>query len=613
MTITDQTTTSPELPRWDLTSVAKSVDDPAFVRQLDDLYADVAALQERFDQLGIGTRGRSSLTEDVAAFDEIIPRYNDVLDRYETYSAFLYGSVSADTQDASAQARLSTLEEKTVDLLRLGPRLTAWIGSLDIEELQQHSEVAREHAYFLHVEQEEAAHLLSPGEEDLLAGLRPSGPGGWEKLHQDLTSQIMVPFAAQEGGEPSALPMSEIRNLAFDPDRSVRERAYRAELNAWEENALPLAAAMNGIKGHVAVVSRRRKYDSPLDQALKVNHLDRQTLEAMLGAAEDAFPVFRRYLNAKAQFLGLERLAWFDLFAPVPGDGASDPERWSWPNAVQFVVSNFGMFSENLRGLAERAFTNRWVDAGSRTGKVGGAYCMWLRRGESRILANFLPAYSGASTLAHELGHAYHNFNQAALPPLRRSTPMTLAETASTFCETIVRNAALQDAAPHEQLVILEAFLQDAAQIVLDISSRFRFEARVLEARHERQLSVAELNNLMIQTQRETYGDGLAGESLHPYMWAVKSHYYSELSFYNFPYLFGLLFGMGLYTIYEEQPSGFHDRYDSLLASTGQADPYTLAKDFGIDLHDRSFWERSLQRLGADVDRFIAAASQTKD
>jgi oligoendopeptidase F len=255
--------------------------------------------------------------------------------------------------------------------------------------------------------------------------------------------------------------------------------------------------------------------------------------------------------------------------------------------------------------LARRAFADSWIDAGPRPGKVGGAYCMWLLDDQSRILANFSAGYDGITTLAHELGHAYHNLNEAGLTPLQRRTPMTLAETASTFCETIVKEAALADAAPDERLYILEQSLQGACQIVVDILSRFDFERSLFAARREREVSVNELNRLMLVAQAGTYGDGLAAETRHPAMWEVKGHYYSTgASFYNFPYLFGLLFGLGLYAIYQRTPEGFPERYDALLGSTGLASAADLAARFDIDLRSPEFWRTSLDVIRADIDRF---------
>jgi oligoendopeptidase F len=226
-------------------------------------------------------------------------------------------------------------------------------------------------------------------------------------------------------------------------------------------------------------------------------------------------------------------------------------------------------------------------------------------------MANYKSAFGGVSTLAHELGHGYHNFNLAGRTMLQRATPAALAETASTFCETIIRQAALQTVGPQEQIAILEASLQGSTQVVVDITSRLLFEQRVFEARRKRELSIEELNDLMLEAQRETYSDGLDGSALHPYMWAVKQHYYSSgLSFYNYPYMFGLLFGLGLYARYSQEPEEFRKGYDDLLSSTGLADAATLAGRFGIDIHSPDFWRGSLDVIRSDIERFEMLTQQ---
>src|SRR5690606_5913703 len=229
----------------------------------------------------------------------------------------------------------------------------------------------------------------------------------------------------------------------------------------------------------------------------------------------------------------------------------------------------------------------------------------FLRNDESRILANYEPSFNSVSTLAHELGHAYHNLTLAGRTPLQHSTPTTLAETASIFCERIVVQAALGSASEQEQIAILEASLQNACQVVVDITSRFLFERRVLEQRQQRELSIDEFKNLMLDAQRETYGDGLDANALHPYMWAVKGHYYGA-TFYNYPYMFGLLFGLGLYARYEADPDNFKAGYDDLLSSTGMGDAAELAARFGINTRSVDFWRNSLNVVRRDIDTFVA-------
>ncbi len=595
------------LPRWDVSRLYPGLDSPEFRSAWDELVRAIDDLVALFDRHGVERReSPPPLPEAVAAFDEVLTRYNEVLRQEHTLGAYIQSFLTTDSRDALAQASWSEFQQKTLPLSLLNMRLIAWIGSLDTDALLEHSAVAREHEFAVRKAREWAAHLMSPAEEALAIELDLTGGAAWAKLYDTFASQLTVKLVLD--GEERVLPMSAVRNLAYDPDRAVRQRAYEAELATWAQSAVPIAAALNSIKGQVNILTQRRGWASPLDAALFINNIDRPTLDAMMEAAWEYFPHFRRYLHAKARLLGLPRLAWYDIFAPV----GQFRRRWTFSEARDFILQQFGTFSPRLRAMAERAFAERWIDAEPRPGKQDGAFCMWLRDDESLVLVNYQESFGKMSTLAHELGHAYHNLNLARRTMVQRRTPMTLAETASIFCETIVKEAALVEADEAEQLAILEGDLQSACQVVVDITSRFLFESRVFEKRLQRELTPEELCEIMRNAQLETYGDGLDPEALHPYMWAAKPHYYSaDLSFYNFPYMFGLLFGLGLYARYREDPEGFRARYDDLLSSTGMADAATLAGRFGMDIRSPHFWRQGLEAVRTDIDRFVALAEKT--
>jgi oligoendopeptidase F len=589
------------LPRWDLTPFFPSLDSAEFRDAFETVPAELQALEGFFDKQGIGAPHPSR--PDAGSFEAVVNRLNATLERVDLVSNYLSLHVTTDSYDETAQAMESEFQMRTRGLATLVTRFRAWVGDLDLECLLEESAVAREHEYALRKAQVQARHLMGAEAEALAVELGLSGGAAWSKLHGNISSRLTVSVPLE--GQDKALPMSMVRNLAYDPDRAVRRRAYEAELAGWKSVEVPLAAALNGVKGESGALVRKRGWSMPLAPAIFESNIDEPTLEAMLGAARESFPTLRRYLRAKARLLGLERLAWYDLFAPIAAGG----RQWSYEEGERFVADQFARYSPKMSELALRSARERWVDAEPREGKRDGAYCMPMRRAESRIMMNFKPSFGSVNTLAHELGHAYHNLCLAERTPLQRATPMTLAETASIFCETVVRQAALQQGTPQERLDILEASLQGGSQIVLDITSRFLFERGVFERRAERDLSPAEMCELMLQAQRETYGDGLDDSLLHPYMWAVKPHYYGS-DFYNFPYMFGLLFGLGLYARYREEPEGFQARYDDLLSRTGLADARTLAGEFGIDLASRDFWAASLATIGEDVEQFVNLANE---
>ena len=587
------------LPHWDMTTVFPAVASPEFDAAWTAVMDDLRTLGELCDRHGVRRREDPAIDEGtIAAFETVSERLNALDDALREVYAYLHAFVATDSRDDAAQARTSELQTALLPLQQLETRYTAWIGSLDVEALIARSPLAREHAFALRKAAAAARHQMSEAEENLAAGLNLTGGTAWAKLHGNVSSQLIVDVTFPPPGDGGAggagkverLPMSAVRGLAFNPDAAVRKAAYDAELAGWATVAVPLAAAMNGIKGQVNTLNEHRGWPDALAPALFQNNVERETLEAMHAACRESFPDFRRYLRAKARLLGREQLPWWDLFAPVGASGRA----WSFDEAAGFVVEQFGTYSSSLAALAERAIGERWVDAEPRDGKRDGAFCMSLRRDESRVFLNYEPSFNSVQTLAHELGHAYHNVQLAARTPMQRDTPMPLAETASIFCQTIVTNAALATARDAEKLAILEGNLQDACQVVVDIHSRFLFESRVFERRGRRELAVDELNALMLEAQRETYGDGLDGAALHPYMWAMKPHYYSGRSFYNWPYTFGLLFGLGLYARYREGADAFRAGYDDLLSSTGLEGAADLGRRFGIDVTSLDFWRASL-------------------
>lgn len=572
-------------PQWDLTTAYPSLDSPEFSSAFAEMSGDIMKL---------GSKLEAKPGED--ELEEFVKDYNDLLERVEVMRSYIYGFVAVDTRNDEAQARASQFEAATVPLSKLDTDFATWVGSVDLGQAIAASEYLRAHEFALRKYGKKAKHLMSPAEEALAAELAPSAALAWEKLHGNVTSQMETSVPGRDG----AMPISAVRNLAYNPDRTVRKAAYEAELAAFKANEIPLAAAMNSIKAHVQVLCDRRKWQSPLDEALFNANGTREALDAMMAAAKEAYPDLRRYLHAKAKALKLPQLAWYDMFAPV----SSSSKEWPYEDGTKFVADQFHRFSGRMGEFAERAYAHNWIDVGSRPGKVDGAFCMGFIGDESRILLNYSGSFSNVNTLAHELGHGYHNLCLSGKTPMQKDTPMTLAETASIFCELVILNAALKEGSEAEQLAIVESSLMRSCQTVVDISSRYLFESQVFENRKERELSPTELCDAMLMAQSQTYGDGIDENTYHPYMWAVKPHYYSSYSFYNFPYMFGLLFATGLYAIYEREPESFKGKYDELLGSTGLEDAHALTSRFGIDIQSIEFWRGSLDIIRREVDLF---------
>lgn len=551
---------------WDLTPLFPGLETPEF-------WGAWERLRGRIGQL-------KGLLEREAPLGEVLTALDGLLEEATPLWAYLYARFSTDTTDEAALAKLSELEILFLDFQRLRPRLTRYLALQDPGEAGVYRILVEE-------AKEEALHMMSEGEEVLAAELSLSGRQAWGKLHENLTSQITAVVDGEE------LPITRVRNLYFRPEEEVRKKAYEAELLAWERHEVPLAYALNGVKGEASALNRRRGYRDDLEPTLRRNRITRKALAAMQEAVRESLPLFRRYFLLKARALGKERLDWWDLFAPI-GQGRT----WTLEEARRFIREKLAAFSENAAKVAEMAFAERWMDLLPKKGKVGGAYCMPRGGGKSLILANYEESFESVSTLAHELGHAYHNFALKDVPATLREVPMTLAETASIMNETLVVEAALQEASPEEGLQILDAYLQGAAQVVVDIHSRFLFESWVFQRRKARELSPREFKELMLKAQEEAYGEALA--TRHPYMWAVKGHYYGA-DFYNYPYTFGLLFGLAVYGEAKEDPA-FAQRYEGLLAASGMYPAKELAARFGFDLESVDFWRKGLKVLADKVE-----------
>lgn len=399
--------------------------------------------------------------------------------------------------------------------------------------------------------------------------------------------------------------MTAIINLRGHENETLRRRGYQAELEAWKSIENQLAAALNGVIGAKSTLHRRRHREDDLHASIDMARIDRPILEAMLAAMKDSFPAFQAYFKAKAKRLGKEALAWWDLFAPM----GKLERSFSYPEAQAYVLENFAQFSEELADFADTAFKKNWIDVGPRDGKRAGAFCMKIPAvKESRIMLNFEGNLDWVFTLAHELGHGFHNACQTDRTMLQSNNPMTLAETASIMCETIVTEAAIREAKnPQEELAILETDLIGASQVVVDIYSRYLFEQEIFKRRAQAELSAKEFNQIMEDAQAQTYGDGLDPQYRQKYMWTWKPHYYGAgRSFYNYPYAFGLLFAIGLYAIYQDRGPAFVDEYKELLASTGVGTAAELAARFDIDLRSPAFWKGSLDLIGRRIDRYVS-------
>jgi pepF/M3 family oligoendopeptidase len=600
MTNTQQQTA---LPRWSVADVHQSFDARSFTDAMESAGAGVTRLEALFEEHNVrAITPRPVQPADGEAADSVISTFNNVVEAQEILGAYIYATVSTDSRNERAQGLLSEMETLDARVSPLLARLADWVAALGTEQLATVSTEARDHLGPLERLQARAEHQMSEVEEGLYSELGTTGSSAWGRLQGDLTSQLSTEVHLPTGTK--TMPMAAVRGLSTDSDLNVRKAAYEAEMRAWPTIAVACAAAMNSIKGEANVVNRRRKWKQPLDASLYSNNVSLETFNAMQSAVHASLPDFRRWMRVKAKLVGdTNGLSWWNLAAPL----SISPGPISWDQGISLVKGAFASYSDRLSHLVDRSINEQWLDAEPREGKVGGAFCMSFVDDRSLVLLNWSGSVDSAQVTAHELGHAYHNTQLAHRTALQKRLPMALAETASIFCETLVVEEGLSRLQGDDRLALLDVDLIGANQVVVDIHSRFLFETEVFARRQKRTLGVSELNEIMLSAQRDAYGDGLDQTTAHPHMWVLKPHYYGS-HFYNWPYTYGLLFGLGLYAQYQLDPEKFRDGYDDVLSRAGMDTAEQLGQAFGIDVTSESFWTASLDVLRARMRNYEQVA-----
>ncbi len=533
--------------------------------------------------------------------EEYITLVKELMSIHEKLSAFAALTLSVDSQNEAATKYDAILEQKMSQLAGTQAKISSWISKVEkLEEVISQSDLLKDHRFYLQEIVREQKHMLSEKEEDIVARMQNTASSAWVNYKNLLIATHKVEIDR----EKKELPLTEVLNMAYDKDKETRKKAYMAEIASYKKIEEGTAAALNAIKGEVLALCELRGYASPLDMTLESSRMDKETLDVMLSAIKESLPLFRKYLRKKAEKLGYTKgLPFYELYAPIVQKEMPFP----YEEGKAFIEKNFRTFSDSLADFAKKAMENEWMDIFPKEGKVGGAFCYGLHSiGECRIMLNYGNNLSDVITMAHELGHGFHDQCLNAESILNIDSPMPLAETASTFCETIVKKAALKEADTEETIAILEAEISDYTQVIVDIYSRFLFESEVFENRSDGPLSPKELNSIMLKAQKDAYGDGLDEDYLHPYMWTWKPHYYyASSNFYNFPYAFGLLFAKGLYAKYEKDQENFPKEYEKLLATTGKESIADVAKKMGIDIRNIEFWRSSLKIIEEDIEKFL--------
>ncbi len=585
-------------PNWDLSKLYSSFEDPHFTLELSLAESEFSKLEN----LLLEDSPPSS-----SYFFKCLQHMDSALLLLSKVSSFVNLTLMVDSHHNKAlqySNKTSALEATSRQLLIL---LENKVSTLDnIEKLIAEDNNLLPYSYILKESRKSCEHRAPIIIENAVSQMQLTGSSAWQGLRNALDGGIMIPVTLNN--KQDKLPLSAIRALARDPNRENRLAAYRAELESYKTYEVPMAACLSAIKGEALTTIKWRNYETVLDYMLDINKMDMQTLNVMLDSIEEHLPIFRSYLKTKARLLGHKNgLPWYDLLAPV----GQNPRTFTYKEAYHYLTDIFTSFDKKMGSFIGYAFENRWIDALTKEGKIGGALCADLPSlKENRVFLNFCGSYSDIRTIAHELGHAFHSRCLDEVPLVMRDAPTPICETASLFNETVVQEHALLNASPQEKVFLLEAGLSEATQTVVDIYSRFLFEKEVFGRRKSHSLSADELCEIMLNAQKKAYGDALDQNYLHPYMWMCKVHYYiPDFHYYNFPYIFGMLFAKGLYARYKLSPKNFMKEYTDLLGATCSNDMVGIATKAEIDIHSKTFWDSSLAMIVEDISRFNETCS----
>lgn len=538
----------------------------------------------------------------VALLDDV----KSIMQRLSQSGAFIGCLMAQNTEDKKAailQSESAALSARFQSALQKIQKSLAqtdsdiWSQLLDTKDLQEFSFVLNEW-------REEANMLLSEQEENLITALSMDGYHGWSQLYDMLVGDIKINMTID--GAEKTMSVGQANNISSHQNPDVRKEAYDKLENAWTEKEDFFAKALNSLAGFRLEIYKKRGW-SVLQEPLHLNRMKQETLDAMWGAIANHKQPFVEYLNRKAELLGKDGLDWYDVDAPV----TASTHQFTYQEGADFILEHFGKFGPELQKFSLKAFEKGWIEAEDRPNKRPGGFCTGLpMTEESRIFMTYSGSMSNVATLAHELGHAFHTHALRPVHALNRSYAMNVAETASTFAEMIVADAAVKNAqTKDEKIALLEDKVQRSVAFFMNIHSRFLFETRFYDERKKGVVPASRLNQLMQEAQEEGFAGGL--KSTHPHFWASKLHFYiTYVPFYNFPYTFGYLFSLSIYAKALEEGADFEAKYMALLRDTAIMSAEDLAlKHLGEDITQQAFWEKGIALCVKDAEEFNALTS----
>jgi oligoendopeptidase F len=581
---------------WDLEVFFKGgSESPEFASHLQSAHEAISSFKKEVenwnadDQISEGNRLAS-----------LVEMFDGAARKVRQAGAFVSCLQAQDTEDKKAgqlRAAVTELSASLQTALTVFDQKLAGFSTDVWDELVQ-SGLLNELRFVLTERRERAAERLSEQEESAINALSVDGYHGWGQMYDLLVSSTKINY--KEG----SLSVGQAANKLSDADRNVRKEIFTEWEKAWGEKEDFYSKTLNHLAGFRLNVYKLRGWDDVLKEPLDINRMQKETLDAMWQVISENKEPFVQFLNRKAKLLGLEKLSWFDLDAPI----GSAESKMSYQQGADFIVDNFEQFGKEMADFAKMAFENKWIEAEDRPGKApGGFHTFFPESSQSRIFMTYSGTPSNVSTLAHELGHGFHTYAMRDLHLLNRNYAMNVAETASTFAEMIVSDASLKNSkSKEEKLSLLEDKIQRSVALLMNIHARFLFETKFYEKRKQGLVDAETLNELMKDAQTEAYGGAL--EEYHPLFWASKLHFYiTGVPFYNFPYTFGYLFSLGIYAMAQEEGQGYEEKYIALLKDSASMTVEELAqKHLNVDLTKRDFWEKAVRMCVEDVEEFLA-------
>jgi len=582
---------------WNLDNIYTSFSCERFKKDMEQLNIYIASINK------LDIRNWKEDESSSSKIEEFLKLNNEYKKIYSKLSSYLYLIVNMDFENIEAMNISDDIEYKNLELTKVFVTFSRWLSNItNLDEIISTSPYILEHKFYLLELLRKSKYLLNEKEELIFAKMQISGSRAWQKLYMETISTATVDITIDDVEEKVTL--TELRNMAYEKDTSLRKAAYYAENDLCKNISQICAKCINSIGGEALNIYELRGYKSPLEKVLLQSRMDFETLNAMTMAIKESLPMFHKYFYKKAKLLGhKDNLPFYDVYAPVGDNNV----KISYDDAKNLIIYSFKNFSEQLAYFARNAFENRWIDAEPRKNKGNyGLSVDIFPMKESRIMTSFNGKYIDVSIIAHEIGHAYHSSKLYNEEMLNTEYPIPIAETASIFCETIVINELLNILPSNQSIEVLERSISDAAYYIVDFYGRYIFENKFFEQRELGALSVEELNKLMINSMKASYGNSIKEETIHPYMWMNKVGYFMAGNEYlNFPYFFGILFSKGIYAEYIKEKKNFEKKYNIFLSQTSKNNIVDIAKVMDIDVHSIDFWRNALKIIEKDIEKFI--------